>query len=82
MPDASQDSESDIACLLRVGQQPHTGIWATAVVERAHPTQNRSLCCHEARRRTEARIIFFSVQRLHGFRQVVTHVQSQQKDEL
>ena len=25
---------------------------------------------------------FFSVQRLHGFRQVVTHVQSQQKDEL
>ena len=24
---------------------------------------------------------FFSVQRLHGFRQVVTHVQSQQKDE-
>jgi len=28
------------------------------------------------------RPIFFSVQRLHGFRQVVTHVQSQQKDEL
>ena len=26
--------------------------------------------------------IFFSVQRLHGFRQVVTHVQLQQKDEL
>ena len=25
---------------------------------------------------------FFSVQRLHGFRQVLTHVQSQQKDEL
>ena len=25
---------------------------------------------------------FFSVQRLHGFRQVVTHVQPQQKDEL
>jgi len=25
---------------------------------------------------------FFSVQRLHGFRQVVTHVQSQQKDKL
>ena len=25
---------------------------------------------------------FFSVQRLHGFRQVVTHIQSQQKDEL
>ena len=25
---------------------------------------------------------FFSVQRLHGFRQVVTHVQLQQKDEL
>ena len=25
---------------------------------------------------------FFSVQRLHGFRQVVTHVQSQQTDEL
>ena len=27
-------------------------------------------------------LLFFSVQRLHGFRQVVTHVQSQQKDEL
>ena len=27
-------------------------------------------------------VIFFSVQRLHGFRQVVTHVQPQQKDEL
>ena len=26
--------------------------------------------------------LFFPVQRLHGFRQVVTHVQSQQKDEL
>ena len=26
--------------------------------------------------------LFFSVQRLHGFRQVVTHVQPQQKDEL
>ena len=26
--------------------------------------------------------LFFSVQRLHGFRQVVTHIQSQQKDEL
>ena len=25
---------------------------------------------------------FFPVQRLHGFRQVVTHVQSQQNDEL
>ena len=25
-PDASQDSESDIACLLRIGQLPHTGI--------------------------------------------------------
>ena len=28
------------------------------------------------------RVPFFSVQRLHGFRQVVTHVQPQQKDEL
>ena len=27
-------------------------------------------------------MLFFSVQRLHGFRQVVTHVQPQQKDEL
>jgi len=27
-------------------------------------------------------LAFFSFQRLHGFRQVVTHVQSQQKDEL
>ena len=26
--------------------------------------------------------VFFSVQGLHGFRQVVTHVQPQQKDEL
>jgi len=29
-----------------------------------------------------AGFFFFSVQRLHGFRQVVTHIQSQQKDEL
>ena len=32
------------------------------------------ISCHNA--------FFFSVQRLHGFRQVVTHVQPQQKDEL
>ena len=28
-PDASQDSDSDIARLLRLGQAPHSGVWAT-----------------------------------------------------
>ena len=28
-PDASQDSDSDIACLLRLGQGPHSGVWTT-----------------------------------------------------
>ena len=26
-PDASQDNDSDVACLLKQGQAPHTGVW-------------------------------------------------------
>ena len=33
-PDASQDSDSDIARLLRLGQAPHSGVWTTTA-----PTQ-------------------------------------------
>ena len=33
-PDASQDNDSDIARLLRLGQAPHSGVWTTSV-----PTQ-------------------------------------------
>ena len=33
-PDASQDNDSDIARLLRLGQSPHSGVWTTSV-----PTQ-------------------------------------------
>ena len=30
-PDASQDNDSDIARLLRIGQAPHSGVWTTSV---------------------------------------------------
>ena len=36
-PDASQDSDSDIARLLRLGKAPHSGVWTTA------PTQELPL---------------------------------------
>ena len=34
-PDASQDNDSDIACLLRIGQSPQTGVWTTPM--QVHP---------------------------------------------
>ena len=42
-PDASQDSESDIACLLRIGQLPHTGIWATSMQEQMRLFDKKTL---------------------------------------
>ena len=57
-------------------------------------TQNKlgKSCSDTGQRRTQSKglwqkcsdafRVFFSVQRLHGFRQLVTHVQPQQKDEL
>ena len=30
-PDASQDNDSDVARLLRIGQAPHSGVWTTSV---------------------------------------------------
>ena len=44
--------------------------------------RNRDSANKTARTQPFRTIFFFSVQRLHGFRQVVTYVQSQQKDEL
>ena len=29
-PDASQDKDSDVACLLKQGQAPHTGVWTAS----------------------------------------------------
>ena len=37
-PDASQDNDSDVACLLNVGQAPHTGVWTAATTTQHLPT--------------------------------------------
>ena len=37
-PDASQDKDSDVACLLNVGQAPHTGVWTAATTTHHLPT--------------------------------------------
>lgn len=33
-PDASQDSESDVACLLQLGKAPHTSVWTAPTTKR------------------------------------------------
>ena len=59
------------------GLSPNTK-GATPVLDHANLEQNKQ----SFRMSLAAGFFFFSVQRLHGFRQVVTHIQSQQKDEL
>ena len=36
-PDASQENDSDVACLLNVGQAPHTEVWTAATTTQCLP---------------------------------------------
>ena len=36
-PDASQDNDSDVACLLKQGQAPHTGVWTASTTPQHSP---------------------------------------------
>ena len=46
-PDASQDNDSDVACLLNVGQAPHTGVWTAATTTQHPPTSLARLFSEE-----------------------------------
>ena len=46
-PDASQDNDSDVACLLNVGQAPHTGVWTAATTTQHLPTSLARLFSEE-----------------------------------
>ena len=46
-PDASQDNDSDVACLLNVGQAPHTGVWTAAATTQHLPTSLARLFSEE-----------------------------------
>ena len=46
-PDASQDDDSDVACLLNVGQAPHTGVWTAATTTQHLPTSLARLFSEE-----------------------------------
>ena len=49
-PDASQDNDSDVACLLKVGQAPHTGVWTAATTIPHLPTSLARLFSDETLR--------------------------------
>ena len=46
-PDASQDNDSDVACLLNVGRAPHTGVWTAATTTQHLPTSLAGLFSEE-----------------------------------
>ena len=46
-PDASQDNDSEVACLLNVGQAPHTGVWTAATTTQHPPTSLARLFSEE-----------------------------------
>ena len=46
-PDASQNNNSDVACLLNVGQAPHTGVWTAATTTQHLPTSLARLFSEE-----------------------------------
>ena len=60
---------------------PHTALPAQNR-PRSPEEEARDILATAAKNQTEDGPIFFSVQRLHGFRQVVTHIQSRQTVEL
>ena len=47
VPDASQDNDSDVACLLNVGQAPHTGVWTATTTTQYPPTSLARLFSEE-----------------------------------
>ena len=43
----ARDNDSDVACLLNVGQAPHTGVWTAATTTQHLPTSLARLFSEE-----------------------------------